>query len=738
LACLLVALASWAIIAIALAGNRAGDGLSGQYFANATWARPVVFSTADATISTETLKRRWQDPPAVFSARWIGYLTVAETGTYRFAITSNDGARLSIDNRIVVDNGGTHRAVTRSGSASLGRGSHLLELDYVQAGGASTLEWSWSADGVHYEPVPPWALSQRRVSYATALTARALDWMWWVVAALAVACAIWAIRRSVAGEWAWLRVRQHRRLACLALFVCLTVLETWPLATDPAHLSRNDNGDTILNEWIIAWVAHQAPRDPLHLFQANIFYPEPNTLAFSESLLVQSAIAAPLLWAGASPVLAYNLVLMAGFALTGFAMCLVVARWTDNWSAGIAAGILVAFNGHTFTRLPHLQAQHVEFLPLALLALDDLLRRPRLRHAVSLAAWFALQSLSSYYLFVMTTLGLAAAALARPESWWGKRGLSVAKYLAVAAALAALVVLPYLFPYWRSHQGQGLNRSVTDLLPACWRDYLTTPARFDYWLLRRWWSSTALFPGFVGMALAGYAIARGALEDPRARMCLALGVCGVVLSFGASVPGFSLLYLAFPPLHGIRAISRFGYLGIVAVAVLGGFGVAAIGRQARRSTLAAAAGVVIPIVLALESLAAPIHYMYYDGIPPIYHRLDAHRSAVVAELPLAPREDFFTNAPPMLNSTTSFYRLLNGYSGFTPQSYFDHYDALEGFPDPNAISALQRFGVTHVFVHTDMFSMGQLEHLRQASGLRRIAEEKSVELYEVLRNPSTR
>ena len=107
----------------------------------------------------------------------------------------------------------------------------------------------------------------------------------------------------------------------LALFVALAILHTWPLATAPGTLSRNDNGDFILHEWIMAWVSHQVVTNPLHLFDANIFYPERYTLAYSDHLFVQSMLGAPLLWAGASPVLVHNLVLIAGFALTGWATC---------------------------------------------------------------------------------------------------------------------------------------------------------------------------------------------------------------------------------------------------------------------------------------------------------------------------------------------------------------------------------------------------------------------------------
>ena len=100
------------------------------------------------------------------------------------------------------------------------------------------------------------------------------------------------------------------------LCTALAIVHTWPLATSPAVLSRNDNGDAQLNEWILAWVAHAIPRAPLHLFQANIFYPAKDTLAFSEPLIVPGLLGAPIAWLGGSPVLVFNLMVLAGFALT--------------------------------------------------------------------------------------------------------------------------------------------------------------------------------------------------------------------------------------------------------------------------------------------------------------------------------------------------------------------------------------------------------------------------------------
>src|SRR5215211_6220476 len=96
---------------------------------------------------------------------------------------------------------------------------------------------------------------------------------------------------------------RSRRAAAFAVCLLLAVAHTWPLALHPGRYSLNDNADAELNTWILAWVQHQLPRDPLHLFDANIFYPAKGSLAFSEPLIVPAVMGGPLAWAGASPVL---------------------------------------------------------------------------------------------------------------------------------------------------------------------------------------------------------------------------------------------------------------------------------------------------------------------------------------------------------------------------------------------------------------------------------------------------
>src|SRR4051812_10259805 len=267
-------------------------------------------------------------------------------------------------------------------------------------------------------------------------------------------------------------MRRSRRAQAFAICVLLAVVHTWPLALHPGRYSRNDNADTQLNEWILAWVAHQLPRAPLHLFEANIFYPAHDSLAFSEPLIVPALIGAPLAWAGASPVLVYNLVLIAGFALTAFATFLLVERWTGQWIAGLVAGSAFAFNTHTLTRLAHVQGIHIYGLPLALLAGDRLLREGSWKAGLLLTGALVLCAYTSGYLIVFAAVMLGITGIVYAADWL-PRWRRVAPGIAVAAAAAAAALLPIYLPYHRAARDQHMVRTL-DIV----KDYSATPAGY--------------------------------------------------------------------------------------------------------------------------------------------------------------------------------------------------------------------------------------------------------------------
>ncbi|HEY7284691.1 MAG TPA: hypothetical protein VH497_04555 [Vicinamibacterales bacterium] len=527
-----------------------------------------------------------------------------------------------------------------------------------------------------------------------------------------------------------------RAASTFALFALLAVIHTWPLASAPSQLSRHDNADALLNQWILSWDAHQAATDPLHLFDANIFYPETRTLAYSEYLLVPAAIGAPILWLGGSPTLEYNLLILIGLTLTGWTGSILVHRWTGDRAAGIIGGVIIAFNAHTLTRLPQLQALHVEFLPLALLAFDEIITEDRWSRSVAwLALVMALTGVTSYYSLVIAIVALAAAWMVRVDAWRGGRAAGAVTRVALAAALSLVVLGPALIPYARIGQVRSLEEIA--LYSASARDYLASPARvhFGTWSARFFGGTTALFPGVTALIFSAAALVSGlAFRNRRARMALALGLAGIALSFGPALPGHALLYQALLPLQGIRNVARFGYLATVAAGILAGFGVAQLRARWPGARWMPAAIAVVFCAANLDAFSAPIEYVRPEAVDAIHARLRGS-NAIVAEFPFYPPDRVFRHAPYLLHSVAHWRSMLNGYSGLTPDSFVRHARALARFPDAQSIDTLRALGVTHVFVHDralrDWTDNETADAVRRAPGLHLIVEDADVGLYEV-------
>jgi hypothetical protein len=499
-------------------------------------------------------------------------------------------------------------------------------------------------------------------------------------------------------------LRSHWTVAAL-IFALLAIVHTWPLVTEPGTLSRNDNGDAQLNEWILAWVAHQLPRHPLQLFQGNIFYPAKDVLAFSEPLIVPALMVAPALWLGASPVLAINLAMLIGFALTALGTYALVFSWTRDRLAALTAGSLFAFNAHTLTRLPHVQAMHAYGMPLSLLLADRLIGQPRPVTAVLLGACMAMMAYTSGYFVVFATVMIAVVLIVRISD--GIRSLQVAAMFGLAAITAAVLALPLLIPYRRVAIEQHMVRPLAEagLYSATLIGYLAAPGRVHF----ETWSSgffanpvDSFFPGAIAVLLSLAAIwhaIRRRDEPARVAMVFAIGFIGLLLSLGPKTPLYAWLYTVFPPMQGLRAAARFGGLFLLAIALLAGIGLARL-RQGLNRRWATAAAIAAVFLVNLEALRAPFEYRRWRGIPEIYRLLASEPGKVVlAEMPFYPPHAVFENAEYVVNSTAHWRPLMNGYSGYTPVTYVDAASLMWYFPDARAFPPMNANGVTHIMVH---------------------------------------
>ena len=532
----------------------------------------------------------------------------------------------------------------------------------------------------------------------------------------------------------------------LAVLLLLAVLHTWPLVTDPGRLSGH-NDDEWLNAWVVSWIAHQLPRDPFALFDANMYWPTEKALAYTEPLIVPALMGAPLRWLGASAMMTHNLLVLLGLTLTALAMYRLVVAWTgDSW-AGILAGAVLAFSCPLLTRLGHLQVLHLYSLPLAFLAFDRLVRYATARDAVWLGLWVLCAALTSGYLVVFVTATLGGALLARTPELWNRRGLGVVARL-IAAAVATLAVgLGLLAPYLEAQRPRPLSVDAPDLGTAL-SSYVTSSARLHYesWssgLFQETLGRDPLFPGVVALALAALGFAARGVAPGRVRpMLLVVVGLGGLLSLGPLTPVFGWAYEFIPPIQSLRAHSRFGILVVFAVAALAGLGLAALRA---RSALPSRTVLTIGLLAAatVESIHGPARYQPVAYEPPIHRALRAVEPGPIVEFPFHFRGGRnHLNAWYLLASTAHWRPMVAGFGNFRPPGYDDLAQIVSTFPSVLATARLWALDVDYAVVHTARHRrprriLTTLEQARSRSDIGLAAEVGSDRLYRIRAAPDT-
>ncbi|MDB4995703.1 MAG: glycoside hydrolase, family 43 [Myxococcaceae bacterium] len=90
-----------------------------------------------------------------FSARWSGTITAPTTGMYTMIVDSDDGMRLFVDGKLLVENWTGHFVTRNSASVQLTAGVPVaIRLDYFELDQAASVKLSWSSDAIAEEIIP--------------------------------------------------------------------------------------------------------------------------------------------------------------------------------------------------------------------------------------------------------------------------------------------------------------------------------------------------------------------------------------------------------------------------------------------------------------------------------------------------------------------------------------------------------------------------------------------------------
>ncbi len=493
----------------------------------------------------------------------------------------------------------------------------------------------------------------------------------------------------------WLR---HLLLATLGLVAIGAVLMHTQLAQ---MRSVPDLGDPLFSMWRMGWVFQQLGGDPRPLFDANIFHPEPLTFTYSDSMLLPAVIGAPLLAMGFGPAVAYNLLFLSGFLLSGITTYLLIDGLLGSSRAAFLGALIYAFYPYRFEHYSHLELQMTYWMPLALLALHRLWQTWRMRYAVALALCGVAELYSSMYYGVFFPLYAAAVlgtllVVSRPA--WRR----VLTPVATGALIAVILSVPLARPYYAAAAVKG-ERDIPTVTyySAGASDYFRAHPRSALYggrLLADEYPERALFPGLAALALPAVA-----LVPPLGVTRLAY-VAGLLAAFdlsrGLKGRSYGYLYEWFSPIRGMRVPARISAILAISLAVLAAFGARRLIARPHSARGSAAVFASLVAFVAIDLHPSLDLVRVWPEPPPIYSGLTTDPTVVLAEIPFTTKVPGITdNIQYMYFSLWHWRPMINGYSGFTTPAYQQLLKDMADFPGPRALAAMRAHGVTHVSVN---------------------------------------
>ncbi|HTL02686.1 MAG TPA: hypothetical protein VL243_10675, partial [Vicinamibacterales bacterium] len=382
-----------------------------------------------------------------------------------------------------------------------------------------------------------------------------------------------------------------RAKTAAALYLLIALAFTWPLVLGLASDIPWDLGDSLLNCWILGWDADHLARffsGDLHamrgFWNANIFYPEPLTLAYSEHLFAQAVQILPVYALTHNLILCYNLLFLSTFVLSGLGMFLFVREVTGSARAGFTAGLLYAFAPLRVPQFAHLQVISSQWMPFALYGLrryfdgkgsGNLFQRsPRKRFperfprplffaALALVA----QNLScGYFLmfFAPCAVVYVLFEIASRRLW---TDLRMWAELGATTIVVALATLPFLMPYLELRRLGFPPRSYSEVssYAADVYSYWTSPAESRLWgrLIRAFPKAEGdLFPSLTALALA----AIGTVAGVRAAWARSSGPAAMIPALNIFVY-FVMAICALYAFFLILIITGHGFVDIFSVPI---------------------------------------------------------------------------------------------------------------------------------------------------------------------------
>lgn len=518
-----------------------------------------------------------------------------------------------------------------------------------------------------------------------------------------------------------------------------------------------EKNDGRLLAWTVSWDIHKLLTDPLNIYNANIFYPNANTLTYSEHFIGGSILALPVwLITGGNPAASFNFLMILGYTLNAFCAYILIKYLTKSRLSGIIGGIIFGYCSYRIANFGHLQNMLVFYIPLLVYFFYKYIELRKNKFLTGAGISLLMMSLTSWYhmifIWAMFVLFLLYFLFRKKLD---KKDLIKIGILIITNLL---IILPFALPYFEFNKQNQSAYSINELktYSADIGGYLMSPPNTFFggvvlpWLkiTKERWQENINFIGYIALVLSFIAVftirkvKNGiSVTVNKSRLIFAgIGLCFVLLSFGPflhlsdEVTRVPLLYwLVFnvlPPIRFIRVTGRFATVVMLFVGILAGFGFTKILNKLKSRKSALILASLLGILILGEYYPYHNFFKYEDvsKTPEIYNQIKSDDSIkALVELPI--NVGPFETTKYVYYAGVHFKPIVNGYSGYEPKDYNFNKHLFENSLNDFGIVKLIEMGVTHVLINPGY------EKDVTSTNLTLVSEIDGYRLYKIQDNP---
>lgn len=530
-------------------------------------------------------------------------------------------------------------------------------------------------------------------------------------------------------------------LCSLLLFTLAALYITFPLIL---HFTSTATGlgDELVITWIQNWVLHALTTHPLHLFEADIYYPFHNSLAYSDIFLPTSILAAIPLWIFKEPIVTFNFTQISSFLLLGFCTYLLCFFLTKNFLASVLAGMMVIFSPVAVDKHVHLQILAIEGVPLAILFFIQFLLTSQRRFLIGSLVFFVLQTYNSFmpgYFIVFAYFFLLLFFVLKDK----EKFLTLFTWKHVSLLLfSVLLIVPIALPYFQVSKEFHYTRDIRDAIHFAIQPedllYAGSFSRLQPLLLQIPLTQTSRYgevkPGFLGLILTLLSIVvllfawkkRNELKKHWIFYALfSTAATGFILSFGPAlhinrftihkpfpiILPYALFYYLLPGFQGFRNSARWEMLFLICIVVCVAIVLTVI--LEKFSSLKKTSIYILLITVVIVEYQFPMGFATVPQInefPKEYQWLrTTPLDTKIIEMPIYNWSMLPYSFGEQLRgyyNTYYFRTTMSGFSGFSPPPWqILVTNLLKNFPSNTTIYKLKRLGINYILVHTNEFDM---------------------------------